>query len=77
MKPMDLRSTNLAGLPFYLFVSLLLAVAGIIAAADIWQMGNMGSAALCAVLFLMHIGAHWLSFNVVKSNWGWVGYYAV
>ena len=75
-KAMDLRTSNVSGLPFYVFVSLLLAVVGGAGTVNAWRAQGFALAALCAVLFLAHIGVHWLSFRGIRSPLGWTGYYA-
>ena len=62
--------------PFYIFISLLLGIMGVVAAKDVWLGGESGFAVLTFILFFFHIGLHWMNF--LPGNRGtrwWIFYY--
>lgn len=63
------------GLPFYVFISLLLGVIAAIGLKDLWNAGATAYAAACAVLFLLHVGLYWLNLMQFESLRWWVFYY--
>ncbi len=63
------------GLPFYVFISLLLGVIAAISLKDLWSSGATAYAAVCAVLFLLHISLYWLNLKQFPSQHWWTFYY--
>jgi two-component system, NarL family, sensor histidine kinase YdfH len=64
--------------PFYIFISLLLGIMGIVAIRDVWRGGESGLAVLTFVLFFTHISLYWVNF--LPGNRGrrwWIFYYPV
>ena len=64
--------------PFYIFISLLLGIMGIVAVRDVWLGAESGLAVLTFVLFFFHIGLYWMNF--LPGNRGtrwWIFYYPV
>ena len=62
--------------PFYIFLSLLLGLMGIVAGREVWLRGEIGLAVLTFVLFFSHIGLYWMNF--LPGNRGtrwWIFYY--
>ncbi len=62
--------------PFYIFISLLLGIMGVVAVRDVWLGGESGLAVLTFVLFFFHIGLYWMNF--LPGNRGtrwWLFYY--
>ena len=62
--------------PFYIFISLLLGIMGVVAVRDVWGSGERGLAVLTFVLFFSHIGLFWMNF--LPGNRGrrwWIFYY--
>ena len=62
--------------PFYIFISLLLGIMGVVAVRDVWGGGERGLAVLTFVLFFSHIGLYWMNF--LPGNRGrrwWIFYY--
>ncbi|HJR81748.1 MAG TPA: sensor histidine kinase [Anaerolineales bacterium] len=64
-------------LPFYIFISLLLGIMGVVAVRDVWLSGESALAALTFVLIFFHIGLHWINFLPGNrgSRW-WIFYYS-
>ena len=48
--------------PFYIFISLLLGIMGVVAVRDVWLGAERGLAVLTFVLFFSHIGLFWMNF---------------
>ena len=63
--------------PFYIFISLLLGIMGIVAVRNVWLSGERALAVLTFVLVSFHIGLHWINFLPGKrgSRW-WIFYYS-
>ena len=64
--------------PFYIFISVLLGLMGVVAVRDVWLGGEIGLAVLTFVLFFCHIGLYWMNF--LPGNRGrrwWIFYYPV
>ena len=64
--------------PFYIFLSLLLGIMGVVAVRDVWLRGESGPAVLTFVLFFAHISLYWMNF--LPGNRGrrwWIFYYPV
>lgn len=62
--------------PFYIFISLLLGIMGVVAVREVWQDGKSGLAVLTFVLFFLHISLYWMNF--LPGNRGarwWIFYY--
>jgi two-component system, NarL family, sensor histidine kinase YdfH len=62
--------------PFYIFISLLLGIMGVVAVRDVWLGGESGLAVLTFVLFFFHTGLYWMNF--LPGNRGtrwWIFYY--
>jgi two-component system, NarL family, sensor histidine kinase YdfH len=62
--------------PFYIFLSLLLGLMGVVAVRDVWLGGESGLAVLTFVLFFFHIGLYWMNFLPGQRGrrW-WIFYY--
>ncbi len=62
--------------PFYIFLSLLLGIMGVVAIRDVWLRGESGLAALTFVLFFAHVSLYWMNFLPGNrgSRW-WIFYY--
>jgi NarL family two-component system sensor histidine kinase YdfH len=63
------------GLPFYIFISLLLGVIAVIGLRGLWISGATFYTAVCAVLFLLHVGLYWLNLMQFESLRWWMFYY--
>jgi NarL family two-component system sensor histidine kinase YdfH len=64
------QNDRFVGLPFYIFISLLLCVLGVISVTALFRSGASAAAFLCALLFLIHIGLYWANLmNFEKINW--------
>lgn len=62
--------------PFYIFLSLLLGIMGVVAVRDVWLRGESGLAVLTFILFFAHISLYWMNFLPGNrgSRW-WIFYY--
>ena len=62
--------------PFYIFISLLLGMMGVVAIRSVWLRGETGIAVLTFVLFFCHIGLYWMNFLPGErgARW-WIFYY--
>jgi NarL family two-component system sensor histidine kinase YdfH len=62
--------------PFYIFISLLLGIMGVVAVRDVWQRGESGLAVLTFIPFFFHIGLYWMNFlpGTRGARW-WLLYY--
>lgn len=71
------RQGQFAGLPFYIFISLLLSMLGVFGALAIFQANPLALVVLYVLLFGAHIGLYWLNLKFhQKKNWV-VFYYIV
>src|SRR5688572_21920017 len=71
------QNDRFVGLPFYIFISLLLCVLGVISVMALFRSGASAAAFLCALLFLIHIGLYWANLmNFEKLKWQAVYYIA-
>lgn len=70
------QNDKFVGLPFYIFISLLLGTLGVISVLAILRSNTPLAALFCAVLFLVHIGLYWanlIRFEKVK----WLFFYYI
>jgi two-component system, NarL family, sensor histidine kinase YdfH len=62
-------------LPFYAFISLLLAGIGALAARDVVAVGHHGRAVVAALLVAAHVGLYWVRYAVARRNAPWWFFY--
>lgn len=70
------RKSQLAGLPFYVFISLLLSVLAVVGARAIFLSGSLPLAILCVLLFGAYIGLYWLNLKYFQEQ-RWVLFYYI
>jgi two-component system, NarL family, sensor histidine kinase YdfH len=61
--------------PFYIFISLLLGIMGIVSVRDVWQGGESGLSVFVFLLFFLHIGLYWMNFLPGNRGTRWWGFY--
>lgn len=69
-------SRRYIGLPFYIFITLLLGALGIIVMVSLWRAGDLARAWMVAPLFVAHIGLYWQNLKDDRSK-AWWGFYYV
>ena len=58
------------GRPFYIFITVLMSVFGVLSFSAFWQTGQTGYAFLCVILALLHIVLYWLNLKYFQvSRW--------
>lgn len=71
----SISKTDFSGIPFYIFISILLGILGYGSVQSFWLAGQPAQAGLCLVLFVAHIGMYWLNFRFLPEPfWVWVYY---
>ncbi len=71
------QNDKFVGLPFYIFISILLGTLGVISVLAIFRTNTALAAFFCGLLFLVHIGLYWANLlNFEKVKWQ-VFYYIV
>lgn len=63
------------GLPFYIFITLLLGGLGVAVCVSLGQAGNVARAWILAALFIAHIGLYWLNIRPQHHKAWWGLYY--
>ena len=69
------RKEKFIGFPFYIFITILLGIFGIITTQTAWQDDTPGIAILGAVLITIHIGFYWLNLRLFNKPRWWMFYY--
>jgi len=69
------RKEKFIGFPFYIFITILLGIFGIITTQTAWQDDTPGIAILGAVLITIHIGLYWLNLRLFNKPRWWMFYY--
>lgn len=69
-------SRRYIGLPFYIFITLLLGALGITVMVSLWRAGDLARAWMVAPLFVAHIGLYWQNLKDDRSK-AWWGFYYV
>ena len=64
------------GVPFYVFITLLLGSVAATSAAMTWQSGNTALVAPALLLFAAHLGLYWLNLRQPQGRRWWIFYYA-
>ena len=64
------------GVPFYVFITLLVGGVALTTAVLTWQMGNATVAALALLFFAAHLGLYWLNLKQFQDRRWWIFYYA-
>jgi len=63
------------GFPFFIFISILLGIFGILTTRATWLAGSAGTAILSALLIGIHIGLYWLNLRTFSNRRWWMFYY--
>jgi len=57
------RKGQFSGLPFYIFISLLLGLLAVLGTAAVSRYSSLPVVILYALLFIIHIGLYWLNLK--------------
>ncbi len=70
------RQDRNVGLPFYIFITILLGSIGIYGFRSFWQAKQPALAVLSSILLLIHLGIYWLNLRQFERlRWWWFYYF--
>ena len=70
------RNEKHIGVPFYIFITLLIGGVATASAVVTWRAGNPVPALLSSLIFVFHIGLYWLNLRQFQDRHWWIFYYA-
>ncbi len=70
------RNEKHIGVPFYIFITLLIGGVATASAVVTWRAGNPVPALLSSLIFALHIGFYWLNLKQFQGRHWWIFYYA-
>ena len=71
------RKGQFSGLPFYIFISLLLGLLAVLGASAVSRYSSLPVVMLYVLLFMIHIGLYWLNLRLFQNGSWTVFYYIV